>query len=302
VKRTSDYLNEAAQGNALFYELSEEERASLKKCLLEIYTDVARVCEKRRLCVMLGGGSALGAVRHKGFIPWDDDFDALMPREDYNRLIEIFDAELGGKYVLSVPSAKHECKTLFMLIMKKHTRLREINDPVAGAGLQGVKIDVFPIDNAPDNVIARKLKGLAAEVMRVAFVSAAFYQSRDPLFKKCFMRSLGTRAHYYIRYLVGMVLSVFKLKTLYRAFDRFVSSGGGTGKYCNIPTGRLGYAGETHPRGVFFPPSTAVFEGLEVKLPHDAGAYLRRLYGDFMTVPPPEKRERHFYTEFSLDA
>lgn len=75
-----NYINKALPGNA-FYEPSEEDNKRMKECLLSIYKDIDTVCKKNNLLCMLAGGSALGAIRHHGFIPWDDDIDLLMFRK-----------------------------------------------------------------------------------------------------------------------------------------------------------------------------------------------------------------------------
>jgi lipopolysaccharide cholinephosphotransferase len=297
MKTTGAYLSELAKTTDVFYELSDEECKLLKKCLLDMYLDVATVCNKYNLCIMLGGGSALGAVRHQGFIPWDDDLDALMPRKDYNTLIAIFEQELGEKYVLSVPQTGCVSSLLFMTIEKKNTLIEFIDSE---EDMKGVKIDIFPIENAPDNKLIRTVKGCAADIFRIAITSLRFYRNKKKLFKDSFMRSYKTRAHYYIRYGIGMIFSVFSKKYLYDSYDSFVSNCKGT-KYCAIPTGRKYYPGEIHIRTTFFPPAEALFEGIKVYVPHDADVYLRRLYGDYMQIPPVEKRERHFYTQFHLD-
>jgi lipopolysaccharide cholinephosphotransferase len=298
MKTTTAYLNELAKTKNVFYELSEEEHILLKKCLLDIYKDVSAVCNKYNLCIMLGGGSALGAVRHQGFIPWDDDLDAMMPRKDYNKLIEVFDQELGENYTLSVPRIGYESRTLFMIIEKKNTLMGEIDSPQEG--MNGIKIDIFPVENAPDNKLARTIKACVVDVFSLMATSLRFYKNKNPLFKECFMRTHITKLHYYIRRFIGLIFSVFPKKYLYSKYDEFVSRSIGK-KYCCIPTGRRYYSGEIHSRNVFFPPKEALFEGIMVYIPHDADAYLKRLYGDYMSIPPVEKRERHFYTEFNLD-
>ena len=101
MKRTTDCLNDDVKRSDGFYELSDDERYKLKQCLMEIYQDITFICKKYNLTFMLGGGSALGAVRHKGFIPWDDDLDLMMSREDYNKLIKVFPKEVGDKYIIS---------------------------------------------------------------------------------------------------------------------------------------------------------------------------------------------------------
>ena len=73
----------------MMHELTPEELKALQACFLEIIKDIDRVCQEHGLCYMAAGGTALGSVRHKGFIPWDDDVDILMPREDLNRFVEL---------------------------------------------------------------------------------------------------------------------------------------------------------------------------------------------------------------------
>jgi lipopolysaccharide cholinephosphotransferase len=287
-----------AKATGVFYELSNEEHALLKKCLLDIYLDIATVCNKYNLCIMLGYGSALGAIRHKGFIPWDDDLDAIMPRKDYNKLIEVFEQELGEDYTLSVPRTGHESRTLFMMIGKKNTLMGEIDS--LQEGMNGIKIDIFPIENTPDNKFARTIKACVADIFSLVATSLRFYKNKNPLFKECFMRTHITKLHYYIRRFIGLIFSGFPGEYLYNKYDEFVSGSRGT-KYCCIPTGRRYYSGEIHSRNVFFPPREASFEGIRVHIPHDADAYLKRLYGDYMRIPSVEERERHFYTEFNLD-
>ena len=85
-------------------ELQENELKQLHECLLSILKDFIYVCEKYNLHYTLGGGSVLGAVRHHGFIPWDDDLDINMPRKDYERFKNIFANELSDEYELNVPN------------------------------------------------------------------------------------------------------------------------------------------------------------------------------------------------------
>ena len=103
------------------YSFSESEKKELQRVLLSIYCDVAEVCKKYELKMLLGGGSCLGAVRHKGFIPWDDDIDLIMPRSDYNKLLEVFDKELGENYHLVDLYKTHSGQKGFAKIMKKNT-------------------------------------------------------------------------------------------------------------------------------------------------------------------------------------
>ncbi|MDR2955371.1 MAG: LicD family protein [Prevotella sp.] len=302
MKFSKDYLNEIAKKENIFYELTEDESTLLKKCVFEMYKDVVQVCEKYNLCIMLGGGSLLGVVRHQGFIPWDDDIDAMMPRQDYNKFREIFEKELGGKYWVSAPCMNDNTEILFMQILKKDTRMLGIDNIHLDDKKNAIRIDIFPIDDAPSNKIIRNIVGSLAFMYRFLVYSVPIYKIRNkyPQFKNSFSYSTKAKFLYRIRFTMGMLLSIFPQKLLFNSFDKFVSSFKG-GKFCTIPTGRNWYKGEMLQKEVFTPSKKAIFENTEVSIPNDTLAYLVNLYGDYMKIPPPEKRERHFYIEFSLD-
>lgn len=87
MKSESQIMSELSHKVDYLRELSSEESAQLKNAILDIYKDVAALCDKYELTYMMSGGTCLGAVRHRGFIPWDDDLDIMMPRADYNVLL-----------------------------------------------------------------------------------------------------------------------------------------------------------------------------------------------------------------------
>ena len=97
-------LNEAANSGSV-RPLTDEERKALKQTLLNTAKEIDGVCRKHGIKMFLVGGSLLGAVRHGGFIPWDDDIDFGMTRNDYQKFIEIFDTELGDRYFLRASTA-----------------------------------------------------------------------------------------------------------------------------------------------------------------------------------------------------
>lgn len=298
MKRTADYLNEIARESDLFYELSATERVALKNCLLGMYDDISQVCQKYNLSLMLGGGSVLGAVRHKGFIPWDDDLDLMLSREDFEVFTAVYEKELADKYELSVPRSKKESKTLFMQLIKKGTTL-VCADDLCRTDSNGIRVDLYAIERMPDNKSLRYFKCSCLDLLRICAISTNIYQTENKLFKLSFSYSLRSRIYYYIRYTLGFFCSILGRKRLYDLFDRFASSSKGN-LYCTIPTGRRMSRGEQQKRCVFFPVRTAEFEGRKVAIPNDYDAYLRNLYGDYMTVPPVNKRERHFYVSFDL--
>ena len=87
MKSDSELMNELAHKTNYLHEMTSSESSAMKRALLDIYRDVAKLCEKEGLTLMLSGGSCLGAIRHKGFIPWDDDLDVMMRRDDYEKFL-----------------------------------------------------------------------------------------------------------------------------------------------------------------------------------------------------------------------
>ena len=288
----------ASSKNAELIQLNEEQSKQLKVLLLEMYKDIFTFCEENHINVMLGGGSVLGSVRHGGFIPWDDDIDLIMSRKDYEKFSCEFEKSMGNKYELFVPDGKHKISHLFMKVSKKGTILEDIY--TAGCKVKtGVAIDIFPIENVPEKVFLRRIKGFVANVFAYTAVSVYMFQNRSMHLKNAYQGTWKGRLNYTVRNILGMLFSFRCYEKWYLSFDRFVQTQS-EGSYCTIPTGRMHYEGEHHKREVFFPIRQATFEDICVYVPNKAEIYLERLYGDFMKIPPKEKRERHFYTEIKF--
>lgn len=277
-----------------YYKLSSENRKQLKECLLLIYSDIERVCSKYNLIYMLGGGSALGAVRHKGFIPWDDDMDLMMPREDYNKFIEVFDKELGRDYELASPYSKR-CN-YFVQVIKKNTTVRYLNDTQDS----GVEIDIFPIETVPKNIILRYFSHYVCILCRGIRFSIRTYKSKDVSLKNVLSRNISSRFLYLILQLIGFIFHFIPERYWCIWCDKAVSIGGNS-EYSTIAMGRNLYMKEILPSDVFTPTSIGEFEGLTVHLPHDIDRYLTNLYGNYMEIPPEDKREYHAITKFSIN-
>jgi lipopolysaccharide cholinephosphotransferase len=273
------------------YRLSEAEVKKLQRILLNIYKDVAEVCKKYNLRLMLGGGSCLGAVRHNGFIPWDDDMDINMPREDYNKLLEVFDKELGEKYHLMDLYKTHSGQKIFAKIMKKNTTYVE-TDTFYDNSPQGIFVDIFPIERLPDKRIIRSAYLLLATIFTKLIRIIINYQlSKNP----------QAKARKNIKYkITGWLTSFMSIYSWNRIYTHFISSCKGK-KYCTIPSGLKEVYGEIQPVDTFFPLTNGMFEGIEVKLPNKYDTYLRSLYGNYMELPPIDQRKTHSLIRFSAD-
>ena len=146
--------------------ISDEELRQLQDCFLEIIKDIDRVCRENGICYMAAGGTALGSVRHRGFIPWDDDVDLLMPRPDLKRFLEIFDRTLGDKYEITSPASKYPLESMITAVYKKNTVKASLQTMDTDLP-QGVHIDIFCIESVPTNAAARRINELAPKLKNV---------------------------------------------------------------------------------------------------------------------------------------
>lgn len=292
-------MNSLSFGSDILRELTPEENQALKENLVVMFQDVWNVCRKYNLVVMLGGGSALGCVRHEGFIPWDDDLDLMMPRQDYETLKAVFETELGEKYILSAPNYIGKSKARFPKIIKKNTTLKELTDINSDLPC-GIFLDIFLIENVPENKLLRTGKGLWCSALMFASTQAFWYEHRCSALKDYMCQTSEGKKSYRIKMGLGCLCSLIPSWKWFNAVDRAIRYDGKT-KLVGMPTGRKHYFGEIHVRDVLLPVSFGSFCGEEVPLPGRTNVYLEKLYGErYMELPPENKREKHFIVEFDL--
>lgn len=254
----------------------------LKKIELDLLKAVHEICEKENLRYSLGGGSLLGAVRHQGFIPWDDDIDIMMPRPDYDAFIA---------YCLSheVPFKIWSCETdksyvdLSAKVYNTETILED--DKVVGGSSVGVNIDIFPIDGL----------GSSYKKAKKAFKSTAF--KRNLLIAAHWQKFFRSKTHswYYEPFRFAFfVLSRFVNKS--KLFNSIQN------RYKKIDFNTANFAGavggayrerEILPQEVFTEYLELPFENLKFKAIKQYDKYLSSIYGDYMKLPPEEKRVSH---------
>ena len=301
MKNYKSLLNEAVNSSSL-HKITDKEAEALKMCVLSIFDEFSRVCKTNGLSFFMGGGSCLGSVRHKGFIPWDDDLDLIMPRPDYEKLITLLeDGVLGDNYEFVYPNIEKDSPCLWLQIYRKDTRLITI-DGVREKYPNGCYIDVFPIEGVPANKFHRRLKGWISNGIRlIANMVMDSEMVMTPESKNFYNSDKELHRMMVIRRTLGRLFSVVSHRRWVWWFDRHARDCD-MNTYVGIPTGRNLYFRESHPANVFFPPSEGVFEKRKVLLPADTDAYLFALYGDYMKIPPIEKRESHFVRELQLPA
>lgn len=290
MKRFKDIFNEITSKENL-HVITEDELKRLKAIFLNTYQDIVSYCKKYDLTPMLIGGSALGAMRHKGFIPWDDDFDFAITRKDYEVFKKHFLEELGEKYILNGPNYPGKATNRFPKVLIKNTRFVEIGvDPADDRAT--IKLDIFIIENVPEGKLQQKCKGIFCNVLMGIASSAQFYEDRNEQFKTCMYSTRDGKKYYNTHLILGWLLSRIPSRIWLNWVDRAVQYKKET-SLMSIPTGRGHYFGEICERSTFVPVTKGEFEGIEVNLPGNADKYLTNLYGDYMTIPPIEKQERH---------
>ena len=283
-----------------FIRLSEEQIKKIQSLVLQTLIDFDSFCKRNSLRYILAGGSALGAVRHKGFIPWDDDADLLMPRSDYNKLVELFETEMSDKYTIASPSKKHKHSDMSVRIIKKGTIKKGIFDR-AKLIQEGIGIDISAIDSAPTNVLKYYFKGILSDTFLFLINSRLMFLCRSEMTDRFFSCSFISYLFYWTRICLGAMLFVPYNRLCY-IFDRFIASSDEKTNQVCVPTGRNHYFKETYSRDVLFPFKDVDFEGHILKIANDPNAYLSQLYGsDYMSIPPYDKREPHACTYLKME-
>ena len=257
---------------------------------LDVYQEFAKLCDKYGLRYYITDGNCIGAVRHKGFIPWDDDFDVSMPRPDYDRLLEVV-SELPSHLKFVNWRNTPEFKLLFGKIQDcRPNVVSEVERQVGHSLSNGIFIDVFPIEGYTK---CRLMDVWLKQLYRATGFIEHFRQEK---FWKL-------SAKLKVKWLIGAVLSVWlpRVKT-HRQFmelyeKRIKKYAFGSGPV----TGRASLCGAVtlkYPLAAWGSPSKGDYNGLQVPLPADCDAYLKVEYPDYMTLPPVEKRHpTHTYAE-----
>ncbi len=255
----------------------------IKAHSFQVLCKLRDVCQDHGLSYSLTGGTLIGAVRHQGFIPWDDDIDVMMPRPDYDRLIalarqedlgfDLFSQESGEAYWY--PFAKACCRG---------TVIRETATVESGLQL-GVYVDIFPVDGVGKTYAGSKWRTMCFQFLHGLKVTSSW---------KSFQRS-KLRKWYYepARYLCYLLSRCIGRKRLDRAVDRFLRA---------KPYEKANFAGrlvgdygsrEIMPKAMFEKLIQVTFEGTTFAAIADYDTFLTRLYGDYMQLPPLEKQVTH---------
>ena len=298
-------------------EYKEEQLAKIREMELGLYHKLSEICKKYNLTFVTGFGTTLGAIRHKGFIPWDDDMDFLMPRKDYEKLIKLAPKELTGTDMeLLEPRLTDGYVMTFAKLTRKDSTFVEETD-LHFTYHCGVYIDIFPMDYWPADKKKRNKLAFHCYCLNKAMVLATYPKPKMPpglkgIKRKC--AEAGCRlAHSFLRL---FRLSTGKLYKKYRSLAARTSPKKAEDyvtdmTWCwirKLPDKVREEYREKELRGInsryemfglqyryndLFDTVEVPFEDTTIPVPKEFDSYLTLAYKDYMTWPPVEKRHSH---------
>lgn len=259
----------------------------LKQIELNVLKEVHKVCEEQGFRYSLVGGTLIGAIRHGGFIPWDDDIDICMPRPDYNKLIEYCKTHETPFRLICIET-EEKYSYLFAKAINPNTTIIEEGTNRNQVEM-GVYIDIFPLDGLADDFdTACKVfnKNRFGREVLIAYNWKKYFRSKT----KSIIYEPIRLGFYVISRLVNSKKLIEKIQKQFAedSFDRYAYCGSIGGAYRNRETMETKICNEY---------ADIPFEGETFRAFKDYDAYLTNIYGDYMQLPPPEKQVSHHMFE-----
>lgn len=245
---------------------------------IELLNELDRVARELSVTYYLVGGTLLGAVRHKGFIPWDDDLDVAMPRKDYERFLKDAPELLGERFFLQSFYSDKGFGNLYAKLKMNGTAFIEESSQASSMN-QGIFIDIFVLDEGP----AKQTPIDKFRYQLARSMSSYLY---------------NTRYHLPI-HVATAIYRLIPEERLAHMRDSLLMGKGD----CYLNHGsQYGLVKQTIEKSRYDPPTFLEFEGRKYPVPRDYEYVLRRLYGDhYMELPPVEKRRTHDPVRLSFD-
>lgn len=265
---------------------SDQELIEIQKIELEALAVLKDVCEKLNIKYFAIGGTALGAIRHDGFIPWDDDIDIGMPRLDYMKFINEAPALMPQKYHIQDPYNSEKTAYPYTKVRVDGTAFVEYSNRNVDMH-HGIYIDIFPFDEVPDNEAYNKAQYEAVQRLSRIFV---WRQSPDMFYEP---QNTAQHLKTVIRHILHYVLKLIPYGYLIDRLDRQMTRYNGTNQQamaCLLFSRRNCEYGL---KNTLFPLKDHKFENINIPIPNDFNTYLTTHYGDWRKLPPEEQRYGH---------
>ena len=266
--------------NQKLYEFTPETLRKLQLKELDTLVYFKEFCDKNNLLFYLCGGCCIGSLRTGGFIPWDDDIDILMPRDDYEKLYKLWDNDKQERFKLLRTDEKIFTGNIFTTIVDTETTCVKANQAHLDIPF-GIMMDIFPIDGCPKGKFKRTMQKLNAMIYSL-FLAQIVPDNHGGIM------ALGSK------FLLSIVKSPKAREKKWRNAERRMS------KYkisdCEYITelceGVHSMQPE-YPKEWFASAVYREFEGLQMPIPVGYDPYLKKAFGDYMTPPPEDKQKPH---------
>lgn len=273
-------------------ELSSQDKVKYKEILCETMKAFIAFCEEHDLRYYACAGTCLGAIRHKGIIPWDDDIDVLMPRMDYNKFLGLKSCLLGSSYEI-VDYSDNGYYLSFAKFVNAETTIYEVRE---FQFILGVFIDVFPLDDVGD-IDTAKFLNMKKKKTWSKYVGSLVHFVPSILWD--YVSHFRVRTT--LRYLNNSLLSTFCKAKRYRNFlgveDAIQQQKGNKWMFYG---GGYGFDKELCDKEWFGEGIKVPFENFSIVVPQNYEAYLKHIYKDYKTPPPVEQRVSH-HNQYFVD-
>lgn len=280
-----------------FSQMSPQVRAKYNTKLIGIVNEIKTICDENNIRWFVGYGACIGAVRHKGCIPWDDDIDVCMPRPDYDRFLEACKKRQSDDYELVKLPESPDFFEHFARMYDKNSTLYFYKQ-LKHVG--GIFIDIFPLDGAGNDI---KDKKVAKNLKHINFWQAILHQSH-------FYHSCSQRLGYLMKgklslYIVVLLTTIFRKKfqkiSLQKIEQALMKYPYATSDYVMFYERTYGLKNMIRKEWIM-DTILVPFENIQVPIPKNYHAYLTSIYGDYMTPPPEDKRDaRHVFAYLNME-
>jgi len=267
------------------YHISEDELKQIQVVQQELILEVKRICQKCGIHFNMVGGTMLGAIRHKGYIPWDDDADIGFLRTEYEKFREACKTELNHeKYYIQDLRDTEGYRWGYGKLRRKGTEFVRLNQEFMPYE-QGISIDLMPFDNVPDRWMSQRVHFLKCFLYRKLFWSEVGSRTEENLCKR----------------IVYKIMRQIPMKRIIRSYQRFIDAGQREKtrlvRILTFPTPKGVYGYE---RKWYTHLSKYQFEDMMLPGAQDYDSYLLVKYGKYMELPPVEKRKIHPVSKLKL--
>lgn len=259
----------------------------LQDAEFEVLLEVRRICEKYNFTYYLSGGTYLGAVRHKGFIPWDDDMDIAIPRSDYMKFVEIIKNELPDGMVFKSYDTDPEYRHPVPRINNNNVHI--LNRSYTIPRIESAWVDIFPLDGMPDNGLLIRIHKIHLLWRRVMIGWANYKNLQDekpnrPWYEKVLM-------------FIGKTLKPGRFMDLnkqYRKLEKVLMMYPDTESHVYMNFNGAYRFNSIMEKSIYYKEGALYeFNGELFNAPENYDAYLSKIYGDYMQLPPEESRNKH---------